>query len=280
MFFVDAHLIMTCPRTTQSGKSGRRLFVEFIRTLSAGSCRCSRGMLTMCNTNDASLSMSPLTHVTCIGTSCLLHRRLLRLPKKCVCVPAGGLSGQGPPSCPRGSPKSWPSQKVTEADPHFPGHSRPRIRTSLSTSGAETAPTALQLAGARDLHVPGHSFLKMTSMTMQLCAPPGRAVPLQRHREVSIARTALLTAATRRKRVGGKQTRCLVGATFDDYGTGPSAVGLLTQAVSLVAVTAGAWWAARLASQQVSAVVWNLLLRGSSFIISRFAAWVQICYCR
>ena len=128
--------------------------------------------------------------------------------------------------------------------------------------------------------LPEHSFLKMTSMTMQLCAPPGRTTILQRHREVSMARTALPAAATRRKRVSGKQTRCLVGATFDDYGTGPSAVGLLTQAASLVAVTAAAWWAARLASQQVSAVVWNLLLRGSRFIILQFAEWLQICQSR
>ena len=195
-------------------------------------------------------------------------------PKGCMCNSGGSLRS-GTPQLSQGlSQKLAITEEITRAHPSSTRHSRPRTSISLSRSGVEAA--ELSSLQARVIYTfPEHSFLKMTSMTMQLRAPPGRAAALQRHREVSMARSAVPTAATRRKRVSGKQTRCLVGATFDDYGTGPSAVGLLTQAATLVAVTAGAWWAARLASQQVSAVVWNLLLRGSSFIISQFAGWMQ-----
>lgn len=199
--------------------------------------------------------------------------------QKCVYVTAGDPSGHGdPPPLSQGlSQKLAITEKCHESTPtYYKTQQTPYLDKLIeSRDDGRTHSSSLQ---ARVNHTfPEHSFLEMTSMTMQLRAPPGRAAALETQRDVSIARVICPIAATRRRRVSGKQTRCLVGATFDDFGTGPSAVGLLTQAATLVAVTAGAWWAARLASQQVSAVVWNLLLRGSSFIISQFAEWMQTC---
>ena len=266
MLFVFAHLLLVCPRMTQIGSRVRRLYVEFIRTRSSHECWRRR---LRCVSSEPLRHMLPsLAHLASCTVACF------GFPKVCMCN-SGGAFRSGTPQLSQGLSQKLAITKLTKADPHLTGHSGPRFWPSLSRSGVQIARTALCLQ-ARVIHrFPEHSFLKMTSMTMQLCAPPGRAAALQRHREVSMARSAVPIAATRRKRVSGKQTRCLVGATFDDYGTGPSAVGLLTQAATLVAVTAGAWWAARLASQQVSAVVWNLLLRGSSFIISQFAEWMQ-----
>ena len=104
------------------------------------------------------------------------------------------------------------------------------------------------------LRVNRHSFFQMAHMTTQFTTHPGRAVPVLPHRDIRTDRAAALAIAPARRQRGARsRTRCFV-ATLDDFNsTGPSAVGLLTQAASLVAVAAGAWYAARLASQQVSA---------------------------
>ena len=92
----------------------------------------------------------------------------------------------------------------------------------------------------------------MAQMTTQSLAPPGRAAAGQLPRQCIPARVAAPVAQAGRRRRGRSQAQCLVVATFDEFsGTSPSAMGLLTQAASLMAVAAGAWYAARLASQQV-----------------------------
>ena len=64
-------------------------------------------------------------------------------PKVCMCDSGGPFRSRGPPLCPRGSPKSWPSQKkVTRAHPHIIRHCRPRIWTSILRAGTTAARTA------------------------------------------------------------------------------------------------------------------------------------------
>ena len=98
----------------------------------------------------------------------------------------------------------------------------------------------------------------MAQMTTHSWAPPGRAAASQLPRQCIPARVAAPIAQVGRRRRGRSQAQCLVVATFDDFnGTSPSVTGLLTQAASLIAVAAGAWYAARLASQQVIGT-WSL----------------------
>jgi len=114
-------------------------------------------------------------------------------------------------------------------------------------------------------------------MTTQILAHPGRPSAALPHSQSRAARAVAAIAVPARRRGARSQTRCF-GATLDDFNSsGPSAVGLLTQAASFVAVAAGAWYAARLASQQVSAER-KLSLRGCSLSCAKPAGSIQMLF--